>query len=109
MVGVRRLPAPGVLEEFLGSGHSLATSWTAAVGATFLELPPYVALTRNVTVFRTLEWMIARRADRLLTGKPSPALRMIDPEAFRQLMLEVSLGIMTAPTSLTEDSISFGE
>ncbi len=50
-------------------------------------------------MLRTLEWMIARRAGRLLTGKPSPALQMNDPEAFRQLMLEVAIGIMTTPTS----------
>ena len=69
-----------MLEEFLGSGHPLANAWIDAVAATFPELPRYIALTRNVTVFRTLEWMIARRAGRLLTGKPSPALQMTDPE-----------------------------
>jgi AcrR family transcriptional regulator len=100
---------PGVLEEFLSSGHSLANQWVDALAATFPELPRYVALTRNVTVFRTLEWMIARRAGRLLTGKPSPALQMTDPAAFHQLMLEVSIGIMTTPTSLTEADIIFGE
>lgn len=100
---------PEVLEEFLASGHPLANSWLDAVDATFPDLTRYMAVTRNVTMLRTLEWMIARRAGRLLTGRPSPALQMDDPEAFRRLMLEVALGIVTAPTTLTEADITFRE
>ncbi len=100
---------PAVLEEFLASGHPLAESWIAAVSTMFPALPGFVAVARNVTKLRTLEWMIARRAGRLLTGSPSPALQIDDPEAFRLLMLEVALGIVTAPTSLTAGDIRIGE
>jgi AcrR family transcriptional regulator len=98
---------PEVFEEFLASGSDVANRWLDAVDATFPDLPRYMALTRNVTMLRTLEWMIARRANRLLIGRPSPALQMDDPAAFRQLMLEVATGIVTAPTVLGDDDIRF--
>jgi AcrR family transcriptional regulator len=100
---------PEVVEELLASGHPVANRWLDAVDATFPDLNRWVAVTRNVTMLRTLEWMIARRAGRILTGKPSPALQMDDPDAFRQLMLEVALGIVTAPSTLTEADIVFRE
>ena len=57
---------PDVFETFLGGGSALATEWFAAVGKTFRELTPRVAVTRNLIMLRTLEWMIVRRASRLL-------------------------------------------
>lgn len=98
---------PEVLEEFLASGQPLALQWLDAVGATFPDLPRYVGLTRNVTMLRTLEWMIARRAGRKLIGRPSPALQMDDPEMFRRLMHEVAMAIVSAPTRLSDDAIRF--
>jgi AcrR family transcriptional regulator len=100
---------PAVLEEFIGSDHPIATAWVDAVGATFGELPALVAVARNVTMFRTLEWMIARRAGRVLTGSPSPALAVATPVALRSLLLEVALGILTQPTTLTDADIAFTE
>src|SRR3954452_10177096 len=55
---------PAVLEEFLNSGHPLAVAWLSAVDVMFPDLPGYMAVTRNVTMLRTLEWVIARRAGR---------------------------------------------
>ena len=98
---------PDVFEEFLGGGSELATDWLAAVAKTFTHLPPRMAVTRNLIMLRTLEWMITRRAGRLLTGKPSPAMRMDDPESFRTLMQEVAVGILSAPTTLDASAISF--
>jgi AcrR family transcriptional regulator len=100
---------PSVFEEYLNSGHPMTTRWLDAADKTFADLPRYVAVTRNVVMLRTLEWMIARRAGRILTGEPSDALQMDSPEAFRQLMFEVALGIATTPTELTEADIRFGE
>jgi AcrR family transcriptional regulator len=100
---------PGMFEEFLASGHPLATAWLGAVDVMFPELPQYMPLARNVTMLRTLEWMIARRAGRMLTGSPSTVLLMKQPEAFRQLMAEVAVGIVTAPTKLTEADISLAD
>ncbi len=98
---------PDVFEEFLGSGSELATDWLAAVEKVFTHLPPRIAVTRNLIMLRTLEWMITRRAGRQLTGKPSPAMRMNHPESFRVLMLEVAVGIISAPTTLGESAISY--
>src|SRR4051794_18749995 len=98
---------PDVFDAFLGSGSTLATEWSAAVGKTFRDLTPRVAVTRNLIMLRTLEWMIVRRASRLLTGKSTPAMRMDDPASFRRLLLEVSIGILTAPTTLSDDDIRF--
>jgi AcrR family transcriptional regulator len=98
---------PDVFEEFLGGGSDLANDWLAAVAKVFTHLPPRMAVTRNLIMLRTLEWMITRRAGRLLTGKPSPAMRMNDPESFRILMLEVAVGIVSAPTTLDQSTISF--
>jgi AcrR family transcriptional regulator len=98
---------PDVFEEFLGGGSELATNWLAAVEKTFTHLPPRMAVTRNLIMLRTIEWMITRRAGRLLTGQPTPAMRMNDPESFRVLMLEVSVGILSAPTTLDASAISF--
>jgi AcrR family transcriptional regulator len=100
---------PAVLEEFIGSDHPIAIAWVDAVGATFVELPTLIALARNITTFRTLEWLIARRAGRVLTGRPSPALAVATPEALRTLLLEVALGILTQPTTLTDADIAFVE
>lgn len=100
---------PAVFEEFLAGGHPLADAWIESVDVMFPELPKYVALARNVTMLRTLEWMIARRAGRMLTGSPSPALQVKQPEAFRQLMAEVAMGIVTAPTTLTEADITLAD
>jgi AcrR family transcriptional regulator len=98
---------PAVFEEFLGSDLPLATAWLGAVEIMFPDLPGYIGVARNVTMLRTLEWMIARRAGRILTGHPSPALRMDQPEAFHQLMAEVAISIVSAPTKLTESDITF--
>lgn len=98
---------PDVFEEFLSSGSELATDWLAAVARTFTELPPRMAVTRNLIMLRTIEWMITRRAGRMLTGKPSPAMRIDDPESFRHLMLDVSLGILSAPSTVEADAIRF--
>lgn len=99
---------PDVFEAYLASGNPVTVRWMDAMAATMPDFPRYVALARNITMLRTLEWMIARRAGRLLTGRPVASLQMDDPEAFRQLMLEVSIGILTAPTTLSDEAVKFG-
>ena len=100
---------PTVVEEFIGSDRPLARDWIDAVGRTFEPMPRLIAVGRNITMFRTLEWMIARRAGRLLTGSPSPALAITTPPALRTLFFEVALGIVAQPTTLTDDDIVFTE
>jgi AcrR family transcriptional regulator len=98
---------PNRLEEFLGGDHPVAAGWLSAVAKTFPDLPEYVAVARNIVMLRTLEWMIARRAGRLLTGFPSPALQVTNPEAFHTMMSEVALGILRPPTALTREDMAF--
>ena len=100
---------PTFVEEFIGSDQPLAVSWIDAVGRTFEPMPRLIAVGRNITMFRTLEWMMARRAGRLLTGTPSPALAITTPPALRTLIFEVALGIVAQPTTLTDDDIEFTE
>jgi hypothetical protein len=52
--------------------------------------------------------MIARRAGRMLTGRPNPSLQMSDPDSFRAMMREVGVAILQAPTTLSDDDIVFG-
>ena len=85
------------MEEFIGSDQPLALNWIDAVGRTFESMPRLIAVGRNITMFRTLEWMMARRAGRLLTGSPSPALAITTPPALRTLLFEVALGIVANP------------
>ena len=61
-----------------------------------------VAVSRNVIMLRTLEWMVTRRANRLLLGEAAPMLRAQDGAVVRQLMLEAATGILAAPTRLKE-------
>ncbi len=100
---------PEVLEEFLGSDSPIATSWIDAAASILPGLPRYIAVVRNVTMLRTLEWMIARRAGRVLTGSPSPALAIETPAALRTLLLEVAVGILTQPTTLTDEDVTLTE
>jgi AcrR family transcriptional regulator len=96
---------PSVVEEFINSGRPLAVAWMDAAARTLSTLPRLVAVGRNFTMLRTVQWMIARRAGRALTGMPSPGLAVTTPPAFRTLLYEVALGILSQPTSLTDDDV----
>jgi len=99
---------PDVFEEYLASGGATSIRWMNAVATAMPDVPRFVAVARNITMLRTLEWMIARRARRLLTGKPEGGAQMDDPEAFRQMMFEVAIGILRQPTTLSDSDVSFG-
>jgi AcrR family transcriptional regulator len=99
---------PRALETFLVSGNPVASAWQTAVASTFPLLPQHLAVSRNVIMFRTLEWMIARRAGRILSVNPSPTLKMDDTTKFRQLIFEVALAIVSAPSELGDDDITLG-
>jgi AcrR family transcriptional regulator len=99
---------PSPLESFLSSGSEFAISWQAAVDVVFPDLPHLVAVTRNVVMLRTLEWMIARRAGRILNPGTAPLVRTNELAVARQLMLEIAVGILAAPTELGEDDLVMG-
>ena len=99
---------PGALETFLVSGNPVASAWQVAAASMFRSLPPHLVVSRNVIMLRTLEWMIARRAGWILSTNPSPTLNLDDTTKFRQLIFEVALAIVSAPSALGDDDITLG-
>jgi AcrR family transcriptional regulator len=89
---------PVALEEFLASDRPLARAWKDAVSQTFPTFPPWIALARNATVLRTLEWMMARKAAQNLEGGPS--YWNDNHVESRPFLIDVCVGILTAPNSL---------
>jgi TetR/AcrR family transcriptional regulator, regulator of cefoperazone and chloramphenicol sensitivity len=96
---------PDAFEEFLASGHPMADAWQQAIVATFRDLPPIVAVGRNLVMIRMIEWLISRRAAKVLTGKPAPALKVTSPDALRSALFELSLALLSAPTTLVAQDL----
>jgi hypothetical protein len=90
---------PDVFEEYLASADPVATHWLDAVTRMLPDLPLHLAVFRNIAMFRMLEWMMARRAGRLLAGLAPDAVRVSSPEEFRATMQDVAVGILGAPRS----------
>ncbi len=100
---------PDAFEDFLASGLPLAVRWQQGIHRTFSDLPPIVAVARNVIAVRSIEWLIARRARTLLIDKPARALRVKDPASVSAALLEVSMALLTAPPGLTDQDMTFDE
>jgi AcrR family transcriptional regulator len=98
---------PDALEELLAGDDRLAVDWRAAVRATFPGKPPLIAVAQNVVAIRTLQWLVARRARKLLTDRPSPTIRVKKPEDVREALIDVSMALLTGPTRLTDDDMLF--
>ena len=90
---------PDAVEQFLAGDHPIARAWRSAVIATFPDLPPAVAIARNVIVLRTLQWMTVRRARRVVDGTTAPWPD--DPLGTRAFVLEIALNILTPPSSVS--------
>jgi TetR/AcrR family transcriptional regulator, regulator of cefoperazone and chloramphenicol sensitivity len=99
---------PNVFEEYLAGESPFTARWIAAAVRTLPDLPRYVAVARNLTMLRTLEWMMARRAGRILAGQPPGGLWIHDAESFRQMMQEAAVGILGTPTKLSGRDQPFG-
>lgn len=94
---------PDAVEEFLAGEHRLAREWRIAVARTFSNLSPVVAIARNVIALRTLQWIMVRRARRLVAGtRPSWS---VEPDATRPFLIELVLNMLTPPTSLTDEQL----
>ncbi len=63
VVGIRRLPEAAVAGAFLTGDSSVATAWRDAVARSFPQLPKAIGVARNVTVLRTVGWMVSRVGD----------------------------------------------
>jgi AcrR family transcriptional regulator len=98
---------PDAFEEFLASGLPLAVAWQDGIRQTFPDLPPLVAVARNVISLRSIEWLIARRARSLLIDKPANMLKLKDPAKVSAALLEVSMAVLTAPLGLTDEDMTF--
>jgi AcrR family transcriptional regulator len=98
---------PDAFEDFLASGIPLAVQWQAAIRATFPDKSPMIAVAQNVVVIRTLEWLLARRARKLLGDREGPTLGVGDPRDVRQALMDVTLALLTAPTTLTDEQMRF--
>jgi AcrR family transcriptional regulator len=97
---------PDRVERFLAGSHPLAKDWRRAVGRTFPDLAPLVAIARNVVVIRTLQWMTVRRARRLVDD--SMHVWQTGMGDLRPFMLELSVNILTGPSDLTDADIMSG-
>lgn len=97
---------PDAFEEFLASGHPVAIDWQKAIEVTFPNLPPIVAVGRNLVMIRMVEWLISRRAAKTLSGKPAAALKVSSVAVLRGALFELSLALLTAPTTLIADDLA---
>jgi AcrR family transcriptional regulator len=95
---------PDRVERFLAGSHPLAVEWREAVARTFPELPPIVAIARNVVVIRTLQWITIRRARRIVDA--SQHRSRSGRADLRPFLLELSMNILTGPTALTDTDLT---
>jgi AcrR family transcriptional regulator len=99
---------PDALEDFLASGLPLSIAWQDAIARVFPDSPPMVAVASNIVYVRTIEWIVARRARKVLTGLPATALTMTDVAKMRDGLYDTGIALLTAPTRFTEDDITLG-
>ncbi len=69
---------PQSLERFAGGDDEIAAAWREAIGRVFPQLPPQIGLARNITMLRTVGWMLARMAQMNLESDP-----FLDPQPHR--------------------------
>jgi AcrR family transcriptional regulator len=97
---------PDAFDDFLMSGVPLAERWQDAVRVTFPDVPPLVAVAGNVIMVRTLHWLVARRARRILTGLPA-VMVAVKEDSVRKALFSISMALLTAPAGLTDDDMTF--
>lgn len=91
---------PDRVERFMAGTHPLAAAWRRAVAATFPDLPPLVAIARNLVVIRTLQWITVRRARRLVDDAQHHWHSGLAD--LRPFLLELSINTLTGPTTITD-------
>ena len=93
---------PQSLEHFVSGDSDVATEWRAAIVKVFPEYPPQIGLARNITVLRTIGWMLARMAAINLAADP---FVFRTHARFRLWLQEIVVTLLTSPTSLTDDDM----
>ena len=99
---------PDALEDFLASGLPLSIAWQDAVARVFPDVPPMVAVASNIVYVRTIEWILARRARKILTGLPKAALTTPDLATMREGLYDTGIALLAGPSRFTEDDITLG-
>ncbi len=100
---------PDAFDEFIGSEDPLAVAWHDAMVRTFPDDAPLVALGRNLVVLRTLQWLTARRAGRLLSDTPRQGVMVRDPIMVRNGLYDTVMAFLTGPTRLTGGDMTFDD
>jgi AcrR family transcriptional regulator len=100
---------PDAFDEFLASNDPLALAWQDAVHRTFPDDAPLVALGRNIVVLRTMQWLTARRAGRLLADEPPQGVMVKDASMVRDGLFETAMAFLIGPTRLTGADMTFDE
>lgn len=93
---------PQALEAFLSGRSATANAWRAAIVKVFPQLPPQIGLARNVTMLRTVGWMVARMAT--INLEVDPFVSRKHPR-FRRWLEEATIAPLCAPTTLTDDDV----
>jgi AcrR family transcriptional regulator len=97
---------PDLLEDFIASGLPLSIEWQDAITRVQPDSPPTVAVARNVVMVRTIEWVIARRARKVLTGLPVTALTTPDLDVLRTGLYDLGLALLQGRTRFGEDDVT---
>ena len=85
---------PDAFEEFLASGHPVAIDWQKAIEVTFPELPPIVAVGRNLVMVRMVEWLISRgRAAKVLAGTAGAGAQGLEPRGAARRPVRALAGV----------------
>jgi AcrR family transcriptional regulator len=94
---------PQSLEHFVFGDSVVATEWRVSVGRVFPELPPVIGLARNVTMLRTVGWMLSRVAAINLASDPF----IVRTHArFRLWLEEIAVTLLDAPTNLSDEDMA---
>jgi len=93
---------PQSLERFVGGSDERAVEWRAAVATVFPDLPPQIGMARNVTMLRTVGWMVARMAAISLASDPFPVRTHV---RFRRWLTEIAVTLLSAPTNLIDEDV----
>ncbi len=93
---------PQSLEAFLSGRSATASAWRAAIVKVFPQLPPQIGLARNITMLRTVGWMVARMATINLDVDPFVSRKH---PRFQRWLEEATIAPLSAPTTLTDEDI----
>jgi AcrR family transcriptional regulator len=93
---------PQSLERFVSGDSDTATEWRAAIVKVFPQFPAQIGLARNITMLRTVGWMLARMAQ--LNLESDPFVVRGHPR-FRLWLEEITVTLLSTPTHLADQDL----